>query len=146
MRREADCPLCTGEGGETLWRDGFCRVVWVDDGDYPGLCRVILNAHVREMTDLPEAERRRLMAVVFTVEAAVREILAPDKVNLASLGNLVPHLHWHVIPRFVDDRHFPDPIWAPPRRPARSRPDRESIRQRLSSRLAQTLSGSTLPG
>ena len=40
----------------------------------------------------------------------------PDKINLASLGNMVPHLHWHVIPRFRDDRHFPEPIWGAPQR------------------------------
>jgi len=40
----------------------------------------------------------------------------PHKVNLASLGNVVPHVHWHVIPRFLDDRHYPDPVWTAPRR------------------------------
>ena len=52
------------------------------------------------------------MAVVFAVEAYVRLSLEPDKMNLASLGNLTPHLHWHVIPRWRDDRHFPDPVWS----------------------------------
>jgi diadenosine tetraphosphate (Ap4A) HIT family hydrolase len=110
-----DCPLCAG-GEDSLWRDDFCRVILVGDPDYPGFCRVILNAHVKEMTDLSGAERQRLMAVVFAAEAAVREVMHPDKINLASLGNLVPHLHWHVIPRFADDRHFPDAVWAAARR------------------------------
>ena len=35
----------------------------------------------------------------------------PDKVNIASFGNMVPHLHWHIIPRFEVDRHYPNPIW-----------------------------------
>ena len=51
------------------------------------------------------------MNTVFTVESAVREIMQPDKINLASLGNVTPHLHWHVIPRFIDDKHYPNPIW-----------------------------------
>jgi diadenosine tetraphosphate (Ap4A) HIT family hydrolase len=72
------------------------------------------------MTDL--AERDRLMRVVFAGETALRQLYRPDKVNLASLGNVVPHLHWHVIARFVDDAHFPDPIWAPARRAAQPRP------------------------
>jgi len=112
---EMQCELCANAGGEILWQDEACRVVWVDEPDYPGFCRVILKAHVKEMTDLPPDARNHLMQVVFAVEQAIREVLSPDKVNLASLGNVVPHLHWHVIPRFIDDRHFPGPIWATPR-------------------------------
>lgn len=105
------CDLCDGVGGELLRQDGLCRVVLVADACYPGFCRVILNRHVKEMSDLEEGERSRLMQVVFAVEQGVREVLRPDKVNLASLGNMTPHIHWHVIPRFADDRHFPDSIW-----------------------------------
>jgi diadenosine tetraphosphate (Ap4A) HIT family hydrolase len=110
------CPFCEGDGGEVLHRDDLLRVVLVDDPEFPGFARVILHAHVREMTDLPEEARQRLLAAVLAVEAAQREILAPHKINLASLGNQVPHLHWHVIPRFADDAHFPDPVWAARRR------------------------------
>ncbi|MFN3716040.1 MAG: HIT family protein [Thiobacillus sp.] len=106
------CPLCDTPGGDLLWQDDFCRIVRVTDApDYPGFCRVILNRHVAEMTDLLPAQRSRLMMVVMEVEQVLRELMQPDKINLASLGNVVPHLHWHVIPRFVDDPHFPNPVW-----------------------------------
>ena len=105
------CEFCEHDGGEVLWRDAGCRVVYVDQSGYPGFCRVIWASHVKEMTDLPDEARLRLMRVVFAVEAVVREVLSPHKVNLASLGNITPHLHWHVIPRFADDPHFPNPIW-----------------------------------
>jgi diadenosine tetraphosphate (Ap4A) HIT family hydrolase len=58
---------------------------------------------------------------VFAVEAALRRSLAPDKVNVASLGNQIPHVHWHVIPRFADDSHFPQPVWCAPQRDASPR-------------------------
>lgn len=111
----AACELCREEdgGGEILFRNDKLRIVLVDDGNYPGFCRVIWNAHVAEMTDLPPADRSLLMRTVCQVEAAVREVMRPDKINLASLGNMVPHLHWHVIPRYIDDAHFPSPVWAP---------------------------------
>ena len=96
-----------------LWEDGFARVVLVGDADHPGFCRVILNAHAKEMTDLAEADRARLMGIVYAVEGLLRELLAPEKINLASFGNVVPHLHWHVIPRFSDDPHFPHSVWSP---------------------------------
>lgn len=121
------CEFCELPGGEIVWEDGLCRVVRVVDGqaaDYPGFCRVIWRTHVREMTDLTAADRRHLMALVFATEAALRVSYRPHKINLASLGNVVPHLHWHVIPRFSDDRHFPAPIWAEARRePAPPRPE-----------------------
>ena len=106
------CELCREDGGEVIHRNDRLRVVLVDDADYPGFCRVIWNAHVAEMSDLPPADRAILMRAVCQVESALREVLQPEKINLASLGNMVPHLHWHVIPRFGDDAHFPHPIWA----------------------------------
>ncbi|HMA88301.1 MAG TPA: HIT family protein [Burkholderiales bacterium] len=124
-----------------LWRDGFCRIVRAPSQDYAGFCRVILNRHAREMTDLAPAERARLMVAVFACESALRELFDPDKINLASLGNLVPHLHWHVIARHADDPHFPDPIWAVPRRAsAPPRALRNDVSDaRLGTRLAALL-------
>jgi diadenosine tetraphosphate (Ap4A) HIT family hydrolase len=113
---ELPCPLCDARNETVLWRSPQARVLRVDDPAWPGFCRVVWNAHVAEMTDLAPAERRTLMNLVFGVEAALRRVLAPAKINLASLGNQVPHLHWHVIPRFADDAAFPDAIWAPARR------------------------------
>lgn len=112
----ANCELCSTAGGELIWQDSFCRIVRVDDVDYPGFCRVILNKHVREMTELNASERERLMGVVFIVEQAVRDIMQPEKINLASLGNMTPHVHWHVIPRYKWDKNFPNPIWGPSKR------------------------------
>jgi diadenosine tetraphosphate (Ap4A) HIT family hydrolase len=133
------CPLCSPSSESLLWSGPLCRVIWVDDADYPGFCRVILNAHVREMTDLPPAERQRLMEVVFAVEAAVREVVKPDKINLASLGNMVPHMHWHVIPRWADDPKFPDSIWSAPKRQALARKAPDRMAERIAARLAGTL-------
>ncbi len=110
------CELCHQDGGTVLYRAAGWRIVRVDDPHYPGFCRVILNRHVREMTDLPLAEQSALMAVVLAVESVVRSLFQPEKINLASFGNMVPHVHWHIIPRWRDDRHFPEPIWGAVRR------------------------------
>ena len=107
-----NCELCTTPGGTILWEDQRCRVVQADEPGYPGFCRVIWKSHVREMTDLSPADRLHCMNVVFAVERAMRDALSPAKINLASLGNFVAHVHWHVIPRFTDDPHFPQPVWA----------------------------------
>ncbi len=115
------CDLCNSDGGEVLWRSPSLRVVRVKDDDYPAFCRVIWQAHIKEMTDLSTPQQTQVMQTVFAVEAALRETIKPDKINLASLGNMTPHIHWHVIPRFTDDRHFPQPVWAAAARPASSK-------------------------
>ena len=111
MSPVADCVFCSAPCGEVLWRDDRLRVVRAAEPDHPGLLRVVWHAHVREMTDLAQADRLYLMDAVFAAEQALREVLGPLKINLASFGNLVPHLHWHVIPRHDDDPHFPNAIW-----------------------------------
>jgi diadenosine tetraphosphate (Ap4A) HIT family hydrolase len=135
----ASCELCESPGGAVLWQDDFCRVVRADEPRYPGFCRVILGRHAREMTDLTPAERARLMGVVFAVEEAVREAMSPDKMNIASLGNMTPHVHWHVIPRFRDDAHFPTPVWALQQREAAVDPARDARAARIGPLLQQRL-------
>lgn len=135
-----NCPLCETPGGMLLWQDDLCRVVRADEPDYPGFLRVILNSHVREMTDLSALDQAALMRAVCAAEAALRELLQPDKINLASLGNLVPHLHWHVIPRFADDPHFPNPVWGAKRggAPHPAPPDLDArLQGTLNRRLAR---------
>ena len=112
-----ECELCHKLGGEVLWQDDSLRVVLVVDEDYPGYCRVIWAGHVTEMTELAGEQRQYLMETVFAVESVLRQLMNPDKMNLASFGNMVAHLHWHIIPRFVGDRHFPQPVWGEPQRP-----------------------------
>lgn len=131
------CELCESPGGRILWRGPLVRVVAASEPHYPGFCRVVLERHVAEMTDLTEGERDTVMRTVYAVEAALRELMAPDKINLASLGNMVAHLHWHVIPRFRDDPHFPGPVWAPARRiPSSTRSiDETALAAALTARL-----------
>jgi diadenosine tetraphosphate (Ap4A) HIT family hydrolase len=151
MPRTMKCELCEHDGGVVLWRDEFCRVVSTATEDYPGFCRVILNRHVREMTDLEPPERERLMRVVFACELALRRLYRPDKLNLASLGNQVPHLHWHLFPRYVHDPERLKPVWLALERAERD--ERERLRlqsgalgrretaERLRQRLTEMAAG-----
>lgn len=134
-----NCELCTAKAETVLWQNQNCRVILVNDIDYIGFCRVIWNEHIKEMTDLPIQMRTELMNTVFAVESAIREVMRPDKINLASLGNMTPHLHWHVIPRYIDDKHFPNPIWATPARGTRIAHISE-IREKLVASLNMKLS------
>ena len=118
MTLHTDCPLCQGDGGLVLFRSAVLRVIDAQEAHYPGFTRVIINRHAQEMTDLNQHERHSLMHAVYLVEALQRRHFQPDKINVAQLGNMVPHVHWHIIPRFTDDTHFPNPIWGQPRQQA----------------------------
>ena len=111
-----NCTLCKAElkleEGELIWRGDDCRVILVNDPDLPGFCRVVWNHHVAEMSDLTYGEREHLMTLVFAVEEAIRHVMQPDKINIAALGNMVPHIHWHVIPRYKNDAFFPGSAWS----------------------------------
>ena len=112
----SNCVLCkdalSPAEGELIWRGDDCRVILIHDPDLPGFCRVIWNRHVSEMSQLTYGERDLLMNLVFAVERAIKSTMEPFKINLASLGNQVPHLHWHVIPRYKDDAFFPNTAWS----------------------------------
>jgi diadenosine tetraphosphate (Ap4A) HIT family hydrolase len=110
----SECVYCTTDAGEMIWHNESCRVILAPEPLYPGWCRVVWTKHVTELTDLSVADRTTLMEVVFAVEEGLRKLLNPKKVNAASLGTIVPHLHWHMIPRFVDDPTYPQPVWTTP--------------------------------
>jgi diadenosine tetraphosphate (Ap4A) HIT family hydrolase len=106
------CELCELAASSKVVANDKFSVILANEANYPGFARVIWNAHVREVSDLADEDRLLLNEAVFKLEQAVREVMQPLKVNVASLGNVVPHLHWHVIPRYADDAHFPAPVWA----------------------------------
>lgn len=114
--KRAGCELCErveSAAWTVVASDERLRVVRVLDApDFPAFYRVIWNDHVAELSDLASADRAHCLQAVVVVEQALRDSLSPTKINLAALGNMVPHLHWHVIARFDWDSHFPAPVWA----------------------------------
>lgn len=108
------CPLCVSTGGDLLVQAEHFRVVRATDQPlFPLTYRIIWNAHVAEFSDLNQHERHLCDDALAWLEAAMRRFLTPDKMNLAELGNVVPHLHWHVIARYHWDSTFPASVWAP---------------------------------
>ena len=112
------CPLCEELGGVLIATSPLWRVIRAEDAAFPAFYRVVWNEHVAEFSALSSAQRSVCMDVVCTVEKVLITALQPTKINLAALGNVVPHLHWHVIARFDADSHFPQPIWGVPQREA----------------------------
>lgn len=113
---DTHCLLCHETGGELIYQNDFIRIINANDPHYPAFTRVVLQKHATEMTDLAPAERQKLMQYVFLVEHIQRQIFHPDKINLAQFGTMVPHIHWHIIPRFKWDLHYPASVWSNPTR------------------------------
>lgn len=137
----ATCVLCTEPGGQLVWQGVQLRLIRAQEAGFPAFYRIVWNAHVAEFSDLTRAEREHCMQAVTLVEQVLRQQLAPTKINLATLGNMVAHLHWHVIARFDWDSHFPAPVWASAQRP-RNLVQEAALTQQLpqvDALLAQTL-------
>ena len=146
MTESIRCPLCVQDGGTLIWRGDKLRVIRADEEaarGFPAFYRVVWNRHVAEFSELSAAERTQCMDAVVAVEQALRTHLQPAKINIAALGNMVPHLHWHVMARFDWDSHFPAPVWDQAQR-ERAVEQEGAVRERLpalEAQLRQSLSG-----
>ena len=94
----------------------LCRVLAIDDADYPWLILVPRRAGVIEIGDLG-GEASLLMDEILLASRTLKDITRCDKLNVAAIGNLVPQLHVHIVARRINDPLWPKPVWgaAPPR-------------------------------
>lgn len=107
-----NCELCCAHHPREIWRDKDFYVIDASEDDLPVFVRVVCVRHTAEMSDLTAAGRAKLYAILTVLEETMIACTHPDKVNLASLGNMVPHVHWHVIGRWRDDPFFPGSVWS----------------------------------
>ncbi|WP_458759534.1 HIT family protein [Afipia sp. TerB] len=87
------------------------RVLVIKDANYPWLLLVPRRPDVTELIDLDEVEQAQLTTELNRVARALKDVVKPDKLNIAALGNMVPQLHVHVIARRKDDAAWPRPVW-----------------------------------
>lgn len=112
---KTECPMCRRWKEEqdlriielphsyvTLNRDQF----------FPGYTLLFTKDHVTELFHLDGTVRSSLMEEVSAVAEVLYGIYQPAKINYELLGNMVPHIHWHIVPRFSSDPLWPRPIWA----------------------------------
>jgi diadenosine tetraphosphate (Ap4A) HIT family hydrolase len=106
------CPLCHTPGGQLIFEDDHWRIIRVlNEPAFPAFYRLISQVHATEWTDLPYLVRQKGWAWLETIERVLRDGLHPTKINWASLGNQVSHVHVHVIARFSEDAYFPQSVW-----------------------------------
>ncbi len=109
------CPMC-----QRWEHDSDLRIIEMKhsyvvlnrDQFFPGYTLLFTKIHAIELFQLDQAVRSELMEEVSRVAQALHSVFAPDKINYELLGNMVPHIHWHIVPRFASEALWPRPIWA----------------------------------
>lgn len=130
----ADCPLCADPSkGMTLIADGeITRAYLQPSASFRGYCILVLKRHAVELDDLSPEERTALIEDIARVARAIRSVCSPAKLNYEILGNVVPHIHVHVIPRYTSDPTWDRAAWF-------ALPDEDSLTQETYAQLAEDL-------
>ncbi len=90
---------------------GLSNAYLHDDQFFPGWTVVVLKHHATELFHLAPTERVQLMEEVNLVAKVLSQVYEAKKINYELLGNQLPHIHWHVIPRLASDPGPLEPVW-----------------------------------
>ena len=145
------CGICaliercrTGEFADFVAELPHSFVILGDAQFYRGYCVVLARRHVSEIHLMPPADARALFDETVAVGRAIALATWPLKLNYECLGNLEPHVHWHVFPRFEADAMRAAPVWMRPeaeRKVALEDSDRRALIQTLAAELRRQVSG-----
>jgi diadenosine tetraphosphate (Ap4A) HIT family hydrolase len=142
----ADCVFCKKlaaelPADEVVWQFPHSVAFLGGFQYYQGYCLLIARSHARELNGLPDAERRAFLDEMCLLAKAIEDCFQPHKLNYELLGNQVPHLHWHVFPRYADDPERLKPVWLALERAERSASEAQRLRQGKMerARIRQTL-------
>jgi diadenosine tetraphosphate (Ap4A) HIT family hydrolase len=113
-----DCPFCLKlsrldelPADELVWEFPNSVVLLGPWQHYQGYCVVVSRTHASELFHLPAVERENYLDEMVQVARAISDAFRPAKINYELLGNQVPHLHWHLFPRYPDDPERLKPVW-----------------------------------
>lgn len=112
------CPFCDKLAalkqlppGEQVWSFPHSVALLGDWQYYAGYCVLVSRRHATELSQLADAERRGYLDEMCVLARAIENAFLPHKLNYELLGNQVPHLHWHLFPRSLEDLDFRFPVW-----------------------------------
>ena len=138
-----DCPFCrqlaapdARSAADVVWRFP-CSVALLGTWQfYRGYCVLVCRTHATELSRLADVERRAYLDEMCLLARAIEACFRPHKLNYELLGNLVPHIHWHLVPRLATDPGLRSPIWTvehqpTPPAPAAARDRVQTIRRAL---------------
>ena len=82
----------------------------IEKSEIPWL-KIFTQYPYKEMSDVPNELQYEIYNLLNIIEKEMLAYYKPTKINIASFGNYVPHVHWHIMARFKDDSYFPEPMW-----------------------------------
>jgi diadenosine tetraphosphate (Ap4A) HIT family hydrolase len=92
-----------------IYENDLLRVE-IEESEIPWL-KVFTQEAYKEFSQTPFEVRLEIFRVLDIIEKEMLRFFKPKKINIASFGNYVPHVHWHIMARFEEDTHFPEPMW-----------------------------------
>jgi len=92
-----------------VWQNRNLKIE-IEESEVPWL-KVFTKESYREMSDVPKEVRVEIYEILDLIEREMISYYKPTKINIASFGNYVPQVHWHIMARFAEDSYFPEPMW-----------------------------------
>ena len=89
----------------------LCQLRLMNNSDFPWVILVPEKKDIVEIMDLKANEFNKLNSEILQVAKIIKSVFNPDKLNIATLGNIVPQMHIHIVARFKNDKLFPKPVW-----------------------------------
>jgi diadenosine tetraphosphate (Ap4A) HIT family hydrolase len=132
------CPMCKKVDNERkVLNMPSGKLLLTDDGDFKGYCILEYHRHATELFELSPEENIQLIHDICAAAEAIQSVCSPSKINYVILGNEVPHLHCHIIPRYPEDGWWGKPTWLRPdtARNALSLQEYSSLKSRLREAL-----------
>lgn len=100
----------------TIYQNELIRIE-TEESEIPWL-KIFTQEPYKEMSELPHNLKYEIFELLDIIEKEMIRYYNPDKINMASFGNYVPHVHWHIMARFKEDSYFPEPMWGTKQREA----------------------------
>jgi diadenosine tetraphosphate (Ap4A) HIT family hydrolase len=89
----------------------LCQIRLSHNASFPWILLIPKDKYVTEIIDLPPHEQHLLIEEIAKASHVMKTLFNPHKLNIASLGNVVPQLHVHIIARYENDPVWPNPVW-----------------------------------
>lgn len=115
MKEQTGCPMCSrwdDDADLRITEFAHSYLILNRDQFFPGYCLLFAKTHETELFHLDQAVRQEMLEEITQVAAVLSRLFQADKINYELLGNMVPHIHWHLVPRCATDPLWPRPIWA----------------------------------